>query len=116
GSGRGAGAGHHGRPPQQHIHRRAKIANDRLLTKGSCCVEDRLLHRRELFVGGAWVPPAGGECFDVISPSTEEAVGEAPLATVADIDAAVGAARTAFDDGAWPRTTPGERADVLAHV
>ncbi len=43
-------------------------------------------------------------------------MGEVPVATDADIDRAVEAARTAFDEGPWPRMTPGERADVLARA
>ncbi|MBF4996458.1 aldehyde dehydrogenase [Nocardia sp. BSTN01] len=77
---------------------------------------DRLMYRREFYVGGQWVPPDGDERFAVISPSTEEAVGEVPVARAADIDRAVAAARTAFDDGAWPRLSPGERADTLARA
>ncbi|NKY45732.1 aldehyde dehydrogenase [Nocardia cerradoensis] len=77
---------------------------------------DRLMYRREFYVGGTWVPPAGDERFAVISPSTEEAVGEVPVARTADIDRAVAAARTAFDDGPWPRLSPGERADTLARA
>ncbi|OXR47033.1 Geranial dehydrogenase [Nocardia cerradoensis] len=77
---------------------------------------DRLMYRREFYVGGTWVPPAGDERFAVISPSTEEAVGEVPVARTADIDRAVAAARTAFDDGPWPRLPPGERADTLARA
>jgi aldehyde dehydrogenase (NAD+) len=79
-------------------------------------VDDRLMYRRKLYIGGRWVPPASTERFGVISPSTEEVVGEVPVTTDADIDGAVEAARTAFDDGRWPRMAPIERADVLAHA
>jgi aldehyde dehydrogenase (NAD+) len=74
------------------------------------------MYRRELYVGGEWVRPAGGDVFPVISPSTEEVVGEAPRATAADIDRAVAATRAAFDDGPWPTMAPDERADVLART
>ncbi|MCX4092588.1 aldehyde dehydrogenase [Nocardia sp. alder85J] len=74
------------------------------------------MYRREFFIGGRWVAPAGTERLPVISPSTEEVVGEVPLATTADIDRAVAAARAAFDDGPWPRMTPQERAEVLARA
>lgn len=56
--------------------------------------------------------PAGSDRQDVISPATEESVGHVPVATPADIDAAVDAARRAF--GPWSATPPAERADVLA--
>jgi aldehyde dehydrogenase (NAD+) len=79
-------------------------------------MDDRLLRRREFFIGGQWAPPAGGERFEVVSPSSEAVIGEVPLATNADIDRAVEAARAAFDDGPWPRMTPTERAEVLARA
>jgi aldehyde dehydrogenase (NAD+) len=79
-------------------------------------VDDRLMYRRELFVGGAWEAAADGGSIGVVSPSTEEVVGRAPAASAADVDRAVAAARAAFDSGPWPRMTPGERADVLVRV
>jgi aldehyde dehydrogenase (NAD+) len=71
------------------------------------------MYRREFFIGGRWVPSTGTEAMHVISPSTEEVVGAVPIATAADMDRAVAAARQAFDDGPWPRMAPAERADVL---
>ncbi|MFJ2559218.1 MULTISPECIES: aldehyde dehydrogenase [unclassified Streptomyces] len=71
------------------------------------------MYRNGFYIGGQWVEPASAERFGVVSPSTEEVVGEVPVATIADMDRAVAAARTAFDEGPWPRLTPGERADVL---
>ena len=62
-------------------------------------MDDRLMYRRELYVDGRWVAPAGADTLAVVSPSTEEVVGEVPLATDADIDRAVEAARTAFERG-----------------
>ena len=79
-------------------------------------MDDRLMYRRQFHIGGRWVAPAGTHTLQVVSPSTEQGVGEVPVATDADIDRAVGAARTAFDDGPWPRMAPGERADVLARA
>lgn len=75
-----------------------------------------MMFRREFYIGGAWVEPAGSEVLNVVSPSTEEVVGAVPVATTVDMDRAVAAAREAFDDGPWPRMTPDERADVLARV
>ena len=79
-------------------------------------MDDRLMYRDHFFIGGEWVAPAGSEVLGVISPSTEQVVGEVPLATAADIDRAVGTARQAFDEGPWPRMTPAERAAVLTRV
>ncbi len=63
----------------------------------------------KLFIGGEWVDPAGSDVIEVISPHTEEVVGRVPEGTTADIDRAVAAARTAFDEGEWPRLAPAER-------
>jgi acyl-CoA reductase-like NAD-dependent aldehyde dehydrogenase len=52
----------------------------------------------------------------VISPTTEERIAQVPEAMEADMDAAVAAARKAFNEGPWPRMTPGERAAVLRRV
>ncbi len=63
----------------------------------------------KLFIGGEWVDPAGSDVIEVISPHTEEVIAKVPEGTTADIDRAVAAARTAFDDGEWPRMSPQDR-------
>ena len=63
----------------------------------------------KLFIGGEWADPAGTSKIEVISPHSEELVGSVPEGTNADIDRAVAAARTAFDEGEWPRMSPEER-------
>ncbi len=67
----------------------------------------------KLYIGGDWVTPAGPGTIEVISPATEQPVGRVPDGTAADIDAAVAAARAAFDEGPWPQMAPAERADVV---
>jgi aldehyde dehydrogenase (NAD+) len=69
-----------------------------------------------LFIGGEWRAPAGSGRIEVVNPTTEEVVGTVPDASSADVDAAVAAARDAFDHGPWPRMTPKERAAVLTSV
>ncbi|TDE29480.1 aldehyde dehydrogenase [Actinomadura sp. 6K520] len=69
-----------------------------------------------LFIGGEWAAPAGTGTIDVISPHTEEVLGRVPEGTEADIDAAVAAARRAFDEGPWPRMTPAERAEIVGRL
>jgi len=63
----------------------------------------------QLFVGGHWREPSTRNRIAVISPHSEEPIGEAPAAAPADVDAAVAAARQAFDHGPWPRLDPSER-------
>lgn len=72
---------------------------------------EQLEHRcyDKLFIGGQWRKPSTGERLTVISPHSEEPVGEAAAAGPADVDAAVAAARQGFDHGPWPRLDPAER-------
>ncbi|MFZ0833096.1 MAG: aldehyde dehydrogenase [Mycobacterium sp.] len=67
----------------------------------------------KLFIGGKWANPSTDQVIEVHSPATGEYVGKVPLATAADVDAAVAAARAAFDSGPWPTTPPAERAAVI---
>src|SRR5687767_2140415 len=71
------------------------------------------LDRDALFIGGEWAAPASGELLQVVSPHSEEVVATVPEGTPADIDAAVSAARTAYDEGPWPRMSPAERIAVI---
>jgi betaine-aldehyde dehydrogenase len=71
---------------------------------------------KELYIGGEMVTPAGSETIEVISPASEEVIGEVPHGSPADIDAAVASARRAFDEGPWPHMSPVERAEVLSRL
>ncbi len=75
-----------------------------------------MLVHKELFIDGGWVAPAGSGTIEVVSPATEEPIGQVPDGTTDDVDRAVAAARRAFDTGPWPTMAPTERADVLAKV
>ncbi|HET7567826.1 MAG TPA: aldehyde dehydrogenase family protein [Gaiellaceae bacterium] len=69
-----------------------------------------------LLVGGEWVASGGGEELPVEDPSTEEPLAVVPQATEGDVDAAVGAARSAFDDGRWSRLSPDAKTVVLQRL
>ncbi len=66
------------------------------------------------FIGGSWRSSSSEEKLAVINPATEQPIGSAPNGTSADMSAAVGAARRAFDEGAWPRMSRKERSRHLA--
>ena len=68
------------------------------------------------FIGGKWVAPHSSQTVDVISPFTEQAIAKVPRASKADIDAAVAAARSAFDSGPWPRLSPDERIETVLRL
>ena len=63
----------------------------------------------QILIGGQWRDPAGATRIDVVSPHTEQIIAHAAAASVADVDAAVRAARTAFDTGPWPRLPLADR-------
>jgi len=67
----------------------------------------------QLLIGGQWTAPSSDQRIEVRSPATLEVVGTVPEAVEADVDAAVAAARHAFDRGPWPTTSPEERAKVI---
>jgi betaine-aldehyde dehydrogenase len=66
-----------------------------------------------LYIGGELIKPAGTGTIDVINPYTEEVAGRVPEGTEADIDAAVAAARNAFDHTDWATRPAAERGEIL---
>jgi aldehyde dehydrogenase (NAD+) len=71
----------------------------------------------ELFIGGEWVRPHGWRRIEVFGASTEELIGSVPDGTNADIDAAVNAARGAFDDpSGWSTWSVEDRAQALERL
>lgn len=54
-----------------------------------------------LLIDGRLVPASGGATFTTSNPATGEVLGAAADGTASDMDAAIGAARSAFDEGAW---------------
>jgi aldehyde dehydrogenase (NAD+) len=75
-----------------------------------------MFERTDHFIAGRWVDANGSETIDVISPSTEQLVGRVPVALPEEIDAAIAAAREAFDIGPWPRLSVSERAQYLRRL
>jgi len=70
----------------------------------------------KLFIGGRWVEPKAGGRIEVVSPHTEQVCAVVAEAGEADMDAAVAAAREAFDRGPWPRMAPSERAAAMRRM
>ena len=75
-----------------------------------------LVEHGQLFIGGELTDPLGKDVIEVISPHTQEVIGRVPHASRADVDAAVAAARTAFDEGPWPRMSLDERIEVVTRI
>jgi (Z)-2-((N-methylformamido)methylene)-5-hydroxybutyrolactone dehydrogenase len=72
--------------------------------------------RYRMLIGGEWVDARSGETFESVDPFTGRAWAEIPRAGVEDVDAAVRAARAAFDDGPWPRMAGTERARLMRRL
>jgi succinate-semialdehyde dehydrogenase/glutarate-semialdehyde dehydrogenase len=64
-----------------------------------------------LFIDGTWRPAADGGVREVIDPANEEILGWIPVASQADLDAALASAQRGFE--VWRRKSPWDRAAVL---
>jgi aldehyde dehydrogenase (NAD+) len=77
----------------------------------SCSLVDRYGH----YIGGRWVEPDNGR-YDVVDPATEQVISTAPDASVAQVESAIAAARSAFDSGIWSAAAPEERSRCLQQL
>jgi len=66
----------------------------------------------KLFIDGRWTTPSESGVIDVVDPATENVIGHVPNGSAADVDAAVTAARRAFD----PLISVAERRERLDRV
>src|SRR6185503_7142635 len=73
-----------------------------------------MLVKDKLFIGGQWIAPAGRESIDVHNAGNGEVMGRVPAGSEKDADAAVRAARAAFDG--WSATPAEKRAEFLERI
>ncbi|HEX6527062.1 MAG TPA: aldehyde dehydrogenase family protein [Streptosporangiaceae bacterium] len=71
---------------------------------------------KNLHIAGKWTPSADGGTSQTINPFDATVLDTLAEAAPKDVDAAVGAAREAFDEGPWRRTTMTERSSLLDSV
>ena len=71
-------------------------------------------NRTKFYINGAWVEPSTSDTLDVINPATEQPIGAVAMGGVADVDAAVAAAKDAFDG--YSQTTKQERIELLEAI
>lgn len=76
----------------------------------------RIAHPHQLFIEGRWVDARRGGRIELVSPQREEVFATVAEASEPDVDAAVVAARTAFDTGKWPQMSLAERAAYLQRI
>lgn len=70
----------------------------------------------QALIGGRQRPAASGATFDAIDPASNRLLARVAACDAADVDAAVAAARRAFDEGPWARLAPVERKRVLLRL
>src|SRR5262245_18407443 len=69
-----------------------------------------------LYINGEFCDAEGGKTADSINPATEEPWARIARASRGDAQRAMAAARKAFDEGPWPRTSPADRKKVLSQI
>ena len=68
---------------------------------------------KKLLIDGNWVEAQSGRTIEVLNPATEEELARIAEGDKADVDAAVAAARRAFDAPEWKGISPHARTRVL---
>jgi betaine-aldehyde dehydrogenase len=69
----------------------------------------------KMVIGGETVDAADGQTFEIVNPATARVIATAPMGGKVDVDRAVEAARTAFDDPkGWSTWAAGKRGRTLA--
>jgi len=86
---------------------------DRTQLEYSPAVKAALARKPQLYINGEWVDSSGGATIDVEDPSNGKIVSSFVEATDKDVDRAVAAARTAFDDGRWRNLPPIAREKMM---
>jgi phenylacetaldehyde dehydrogenase len=72
-----------------------------------------LARKHRLLIGGQWVDAKSGKTFDTFDPGTGRVIAQVAQGDAADIDAAVAAARAAFETGPWSRMSGSDRAKLM---
>jgi aldehyde dehydrogenase (NAD+) len=70
----------------------------------------------KLYIDGEFCDAASGKKVDSINPATEEPWARVARAGLEDTERAIRAARTAFDDGPWPRMSQADRAKIVNQI
>ena len=86
---------------------------DRTQLEYSAAVKKALGRKPQLYINGEWVDSSGGSTIDVEDPSSGKVISSFVEATDKDVDRAIAAARTAFDDGRWRNMPPVAREKIM---
>jgi aldehyde dehydrogenase (NAD+) len=74
------------------------------------------LEAAQNFINGNWIPAVSGQTMPVYEPATGKAFAAIADSAAQDVDAAVRAARKAFDEGDWGKTTALDRGRMLTRL
>jgi aldehyde dehydrogenase (NAD+) len=74
---------------------------------------DDQIRRFPLIINGERCEPMSGDYLDVVNPASGEVVAHAAMGAPADLDKAVSAARSAFEDPHWRKMAPHKRSVVM---
>ncbi len=72
-----------------------------------------LARKHGMLIDGEWCAAASGASTTLLDPATGRVIGAVPAGAAADVDAAVAAARRAFESGPWRTMKPNERSRLL---
>src|ERR1700726_3621875 len=71
---------------------------------------------KKLLINGKWVAAASGKTFEVTNPATGLVIARVAEGDAADVDAAVQAARRAFESSPWASMTPSDRGKIIWRI
>ncbi|MCC7474030.1 MAG: aldehyde dehydrogenase family protein [Pirellulales bacterium] len=71
------------------------------------------VRQTQCFIGGKWTSSASGKTFETVNPATEEVICEVAEGDKEDVDAAVDAARDAFEAGPWAKMDARDRGILM---
>jgi phenylacetaldehyde dehydrogenase len=79
----------------------------------SASAKDFIARKHKLLIDGQWVDAKSGKTFAVFDPSNGQQIAQVADGGAEDIDAAVMAARRAFESGPWAKMKPTERGKLV---
>ena len=71
------------------------------------------IRQTNMLIGGKWQESLSGKRFPTVNPVNEQVIAEVPEGNQADVDAAVKAARTAFESGPWHKMDARDRGRLM---
>ena len=71
------------------------------------------IRQTNMFIGGQWQESRGGKRFPTLNPVNESVIAEVAQGNEADVDAAVKAARAAFESGPWSKMDARDRGRLM---